>query len=1319
MDRFTRQTRRFYCRGLDLNAPLDAIRDGYYPILENVRSYQDGTIQPRPGLTDVNAVIIGQTPVHSVRRLNDPLNSTWARLVGSGTKLGYGQNSFSTVLYNGVDLAFSGDPLAMVPYRPDQSPESWMYIADSAAMYKVNRSGTAHTVGLADPTTPPTTELSTLVFGTEANFQSTVGWTVDGTILTTAPATTHRVDISTVTTTKVLYDSGSIGWCSVVLPATALSVLGVGAILTVVTAGPVFTPIIVHEVYKASSSVKIASVLYDSGTSGLCTIQPDQPVDELLYNSVVLLNGTIYSRILSVVDGPNGTRSFRCNTSGTVSAGQSLAVVGSIRVHDNGAAMNPAGGEAIGQDAITTGCGPGTNGTGWLNNNVNIDLSKFTISGTGYLGGAINDDDFLHLSLKISDLSLVTQGRIMFNCDAEATPTYTKNFFYRAFRPSDLLAASKGTQTSLDNRNVVIQHKGIDSQILTPAPTPERQIGGPRNRDENANGSLRGPAVPTPPVVADLDPNNPGDSDGSGNQTGTGDNQWCELVFRRRDLIRVGNDASRSYANINGFRLELSINTGAVTIEVNSLSLWGSYELDSSELAEPYYYRYRYRVSTTGASSNWSPGSLNTLSPKREATTVTCTASSAPEVDKIDIERWGGTATEWLYIGTTANSSTAFIDTISDTAARDNAALSDDDVNFQPWPITDTPKAGTASTVAGTMVKDSGTSFNLAWAKGTGIKVNGIDTSIRRVLTTSLLEVDLSLGAFTSVPWEIAEPVLKAQPLPAFWGPWNNRAFACGSTRNPGTLYISNAGDFDSTQEFLKLEITAPSEPLVNGCVYNGRNYVFSTERMFEIQEIGPNTFIYSEVPNGKGLWSRWGLAVGTRIFFLSKDGIYETFGGEPTSITDKTLYPLFPNEGSLGIAVNGFNPPNMVSGQETKFRLSYYDNYLYFDYVDTSAARRTMVYTADLQEPGWFPDTYTPGITYHYGEEGQGVHNILCCGANTTTGRLYSLAGTSDNGTAIAGHIRTGALDADDRRADKLWGDFIVDADTNNVAVTATLGLNNYSSLATTTPATLNTSSRSQTIFDISSGNGVEAKNTMLDLTWSTTSGTPKFFLHEPSFIPRPETTKLREAEWDDLDIKSDKFWQGVYIEADTGGVNRTIQVYKDDGTVADTLTVNHPFRCEKPYSFSSAFTSYMTKLLPVDANQWKFYGYRYIAQPEPPLVTRWESQQTSHGYTGYQHYREIWLTLTNTATVTLTITRLEDGTTWSYDFAPGTRLKTYKVVAPIKGKGFKYLLTSSAGFRIYKDDCGVMIKSWASNEQFRAVNPFGAEHGDGAAPI
>lgn len=1373
---YTRVTERFRAYGVDLNNPPDSVRPDYYPFLENLRSYTDGILQPRQGLASGTNVIVNKTPVHSVRRLNDPAGASWARVIGTGDALAYGQGPYTQATYNAANVAYDGNPLILIPYRPDQATAPFMYVAAQVGndvgnfflrQMKINRSGTVHQWGLPAPLNPPTVELGafkTSVDGAATtalglNFQANAGWAVDATVITAlAGAPVARIPALAVTT-AARYDTGTSGWVSLVLPATSMSVVGVGTQLDFVTPGPTASTLLVHDVFPgtvAGATITVSSVVYDAHPTltGLCTIQASSSAKEIIRDAIVLINGgTNYYRILSTRLAADGTTSFRVNSGATtVAATNSIVVVPSIRVYDSASAVfTAAGGDAVAQLAIEATSGI-VAGTGFIHHTVTGDLTVLKSTGR-----AISDDDPIHLSLKFTQavganaLGRITGGRILFNCDAAGgAPPYTANYFYRAITPNDLVPAAQGipSQSAIDNRANIVGRGLIDTfnrsigdfdRSTLPIVNDDRTI---QNRDPFGYDPYEQPNVFGISPMVGGDPEAPSTSDPSRSQTGTGDAQWHELIFRRGELVRVGTDVSRGFANITGFCLELTLTAGAaITVDMDSLSLWGTYPLDSSDLASPYTYRFRYRASATGARSNYSPSAFGPASPFREQIIVTPAADimiRPVEVDYIDFERFGGTLTNWTYVGSIPVATASFTDIAGDGFAAVNVTISEGDTNYQPWPVRLAPKNGTFAIVAGTAARSITNDLNYEWIKGTGIKVQRPDgsffeTTIRRVFgsgagASTLVEFADSIGAATTnVLFTIAEPLLRGVPLPSAWTS-EDRGFACGDSNNPGALYFTNGNNLDSTQDTFYLEITNPSEPLVNGCAFNGKNYVWSTERMFEIENIGPNNFIAVEIPGRKGLISRYGLAVGERIWYVSRDGIYQTSGGDSISITDETLKPLFTTEGGVGTAVNGFQPPNLVL--PNNIRLSYYKGYLYFLYKDLLGALRCLTYTPRSEKPGWWPDVYPNlGVTYLYGEEGLGNDNLklLACASNTTTAKIYQVSGASDDSSGISCRLRTQYFDAQDRRAEKRWGDFIVDVDPNNTTLNLVVwenaGLTNQLAL---TPTSVTGNGRNQTIIDIASGADPEtdyARSVALDVSW-TGSNTPQLFQWEPSYALRPERSDLRATLWTDDGYQGDKFFQGIEVDANTFNVPRTVRVeYNGLSTnVAETITMQHNGQIQKAYPFHPAFIAHTVRLRPTDgADTWVPYNYRWLWQPEPPLVDRYESQQTSFGMDQFMHFKAAYVTLRSTSVVTLTITRTEDGTSWAYSIPStvGSRIKQYVPFQVTKGKAFIFLLAAEAPFRFYKDDTYVLGKGWASEQAYSNYNVFGAPHGDGKVEI
>lgn len=472
-------------------------------------------------------------------------------------------------------------------------------------------------------------------------------------------------------------------------------------------------------------------------------------------------------------------------------------------------------------------------------------------------------------------------------------------------------------------------------------------------------------------------------------------------------------------------------------------------------------YRYTYRSSATGATSNPSPESpqqnFSVLS-----TEVIPILSVDPQVDKIDVYRMDSGLLSFTYVGTIPNLAPAsFNDKLLDTDVSGNPLLQFD--NFEPFPSIDLPRAGTANVLAGGILQAmTGDAFNVRWLPGTIILVGttAFTLNTRPATGTQLTcsNVDVIQGVeqvvypdpATGISWAIQEPILAAQRLPYLWGPTDNVAFffACGDPLRPGTLYWSKGNQPDSAPDTNQQDVTSPSEPLMNGCITNGLGMVFSTERAWiiipnffnaqaTVEGTVGSTWTLQETVSNRGLFLPWCLCVdgGGNVYFRAKDGIYVSPSGQGSqSITDPDLFNLFPHEGverkltpiTIGVAPNAYTvyPPD--DSQPAFQNLHFANGYLYYDYRDASSIPRTLVF--DVAAGGWVVDVYADPVRSHVLEEGI-VNGTL---VGTESGNVRPLNGVGAE-VAIA-KLLMPSFDAGDVRANKQWGDLYVEAEAGSV---------------------------------------------------------------------------------------------------------------------------------------------------------------------------------------------------------------------------------------------------------------------------------------------
>lgn len=450
-------------------------------------------------------------------------------------------------------------------------------------------------------------------------------------------------------------------------------------------------------------------------------------------------------------------------------------------------------------------------------------------------------------------------------------------------------------------------------------------------------------------------------------------------------------------------------------------------------------YRGVCRSTATGALSNPSPASSAETVPVT-SNTITLPYSLDPQVDVCDYYRIDETTADYTYVNTGPNDglgpviggvqyNTPVTDSLLDTELGTQLLEYD---NFEPFPSIDLPQKGICSVsggvitwVSGGAIGGSQTGFNPDWLGGTIILI-GSPTSlpytfVARPTSTTTMEIpDVPDG--TNLAYQIPEPILAAQPLAYLFGPTDNInfCFGVGDPLRPGTLYWCKGSNLDSAPDTNQEDVTDPSEPLVNGAISGGMGVLGSIKRWWTIT---PNFFNALATATGTtgSTWTMRLTSISRGLFiprclvvtgsggfyFRVDDGIHYSQGGQGSqSITDKTLYPLFSHEGSepQSITRNGFTfvPPDDSLPQSQKF--SYQNGYLYYDYIGIDANPHTIVF--DEAAGGFISDVYSFPAVIHAPNEGASVQGVLV-GCIDGSIRLLSSSGTE----TVTGTVLTGAV--------------------------------------------------------------------------------------------------------------------------------------------------------------------------------------------------------------------------------------------------------------------------------------------------------------------
>lgn len=787
---------RFQFDGIKTNASADAIPPTKYPYAQNIRGRNDKSVRTRPG--GVFKFSTGANPDTDIRAYDT---------LGTDNKPRYLTRDTGDLIWldNGVQvgslLSSSSPGAALIPFRPNNSPNPWMYIANGADYQKFSAPNSANAiiqqkVGIAEPQTPPD--------AAPANqFQS---------IFTSSPSFAHAGTATAASLGNRLTDTvgnlftdpaGNATYTSFIVGAANVYQRG----MVILINGDQFP---VMDVFSPlSNPISIAAIYYYAGTTGRCVVVPQnlgaspgtegtsintQAILSAMRRGAILAfsgGGEETCLILDVTLGPDGTICLEVVTVNNHTAAETIVTAPAIAV----VGIPTAGSTITSPDqSFTLSAGTGTQ-TSTL-----FTGAFFTNSGFSF-----QPDDYFHFSMFLDNLLNLVEMQVLIDV---GDGSFTENFYYYAVRPADILAAlasvsSPPTATQLAVAQTLTQRQQITQEV---------------------SSEEGGPSVTN-----------------AGGQTSPGSNQWSEIFFPLSAFIRVGGDQSKSLQNANSIQFFFQTVTGNLDVGINSITLCGGFQPDVGDVGAPYVYRVRPRSSLTGARGNPSPAMRYGVNPRRQQVIVNLpSAAYDPQIDTWDIERYGGSVTSWRYIGQTASFNTQFVDNFSDDAANGGDALDFD--NFEPWPTIDLPlsvNVGNAIVKGTTAVLSIPQPNNvLRWLPGTLVQVGGINVYTlwtRPTLISSsgafgvyLFQFQENAGFQPGAPLLIQEPILANQPLPYMWGPdASGTVFACGDPLRPGTLYFSKNFAPDSAPDTNNQEIVQPAEPLMGGIVIEiGRAHV-------------------------------------------------------------------------------------------------------------------------------------------------------------------------------------------------------------------------------------------------------------------------------------------------------------------------------------------------------------------------------------------------------------------------------------------------------------------------------------------------------------
>ena len=419
MPEIARWPQRMTCEGgLDLVSPIDRMPPGSFSYLINARVIQEGRLEGRPGYSPFIQLSGSDTP-NSIRVLNDP-DKSYAPLgftfVGGG-----GTNLYSGVpgSYIIIDTGYSENPLSLLAFRPDQSPESWMYVYDQNKLQKVRPDGTTRPVGVSPPSSSPGAD-----YGPPAQI-SIIG----GQSLSDGTGYGHSGNISSITLnnregtgvtssiSRIFYNSGTTGWaCMIPTSSSPLTWAGERMWILLNSGGGNQETVLLREIHPAISTTTIQGIQYDSGSTGPCSIVLTGSPEGLDRNSLLFLTGTEYVRVLSVNLSPDGsTYSIRTSTSSVHAPGDS--VVGQLSWYIYTVQAHSSAESIVAQCIYAHGSSLGT-----AKSATNSIYNIFSTDASSASGRPIDlANDYCHISLWVTNAQALIQLQLVIDVDANTT----------------------------------------------------------------------------------------------------------------------------------------------------------------------------------------------------------------------------------------------------------------------------------------------------------------------------------------------------------------------------------------------------------------------------------------------------------------------------------------------------------------------------------------------------------------------------------------------------------------------------------------------------------------------------------------------------------------------------------------------------------------------------------------------------------------------------------------------------------------------------------------------------------------------------------
>lgn len=191
-------------------------------------------------------------------------------------------------------------------------------------------------------------------------------------------------------------------------------------------------------------------------------------------------------------------------------------------------------------------------------------------------------------------------------------------------------------------------------------------------------------------------------------------------------------------------------------------------------------------------------------------------------------------------------------------------------------------------------------------------------------------------------------------------------------------------------------------------------------------------------------------------------------------------------------------------------------------------------------------------------------------------------------------------------------------------------------------------------------------------------------------------------------------KEFGNIIIDADPkGGTITVTPLLNSIGTSSPSpMVISGNGRQKFPLSLSDTY-AYTIALKLSWSGPATIYQLELLWREDEEEITHWEFPETSHGMRGWQHVRDVYITLRSAEDVTLTVENDGNVETYTLPSTGGEKRKIHQWLRPRKGKLWRYKLDSGGKFRLYGEDTEVCVKGWNTANGFENTPVFAQTQG------